>query len=107
MLHYDWPGNVRELKNTIERAIILSKGEIVGLDELPFSVIAKKTAVPSTGGSLRDKLHYYEKMLISEALAKSKYVQTHAADMLGISEKSLRDKMKKLHIPSARQRRST
>ena len=46
-MNYDWPGNIRELQNMIERAVALSKSEIINVDELPFPVPVEEFAALS------------------------------------------------------------
>jgi len=89
LLAYDWPGNVRELENILERAIILSSGPIIRLEDLPFT-----SFIPS-GTKLPDVLELIEKRMITQALAISGNVQTRAAELLGIEKNLLKYKMKK------------
>lgn len=95
---YDWPGNVRELENTIERAVVLSEGSVIGL----ASVSLLDTGVSKPGGLPSAKLHanieWAEKESIRQALEKAGSVKKDAADALGISQRALSYYLKKFHF---------
>jgi DNA-binding NtrC family response regulator len=92
---YDFPGNVRELRNMTERAIILSKGNLLGIDDFPI----KKHSVHHKD-SQKDivNLRTSEIQIIQKALHSVKYNQKAAADILGITRDALIRKMKKYNI---------
>jgi two-component system NtrC family response regulator len=94
LLRYDYPGNVRELENLVERAVVLTRDEVIGLEDLPLSVKETERVV-SDGPSLPAVVEGLERRMIREALARADGVQTRAAEMLGISERVLRYKLKK------------
>ncbi len=102
LLRYDYPGNVRELENIIERAVVLSKKGVITGADLPIPVrMAMQGNRLSTGrprGSLNDTLDTVERGLILDALKESGGVQTRAAELLGISERVLRYKLKKYKL---------
>jgi DNA-binding NtrC family response regulator len=88
---YPWPGNVRELQNTVERTTILSRGEQIGVEDLPAEV-RQGTALgsgpvklPAEGVSLEQ----VERDLIAQALARTGGNRTRAAELLGISRHTL------------------
>jgi len=92
---YDFPGNVRELRNMTERAIILSKDNILGIND--FRVKLQEPL--SQEGQLNSiNLKINEINLIRKALKKSKFNQQEAADALGIHRDALSRKMKKYNI---------
>ncbi len=101
--NYEWPGNIRELENVIERAMILSPHETIGLADLPktFQDTADNAlrleGVP-TDASLSDILAAVEKQLIETALVKANFVQAHAAQLLGIGKSGLNQKIKKYNM---------
>jgi DNA-binding NtrC family response regulator len=92
LLRYDYPGNVRELENIIERAVVLTRDDVIGSSDLPLTV-----QDPEVDGDRETNLTVavegLERHMIREALARSDGVQTHAADLLGISERALRYKL--------------
>jgi two-component system NtrC family response regulator len=99
---YSWPGNVRELENVIERALVLSRGQTITLEDLPPEV-RKASPVedsfdpsPFSGDkNLADTLDALEERMIRQALKKAGNVQAQAAKTLGISRSNLQYKMKK------------
>ncbi|MGQ9778014.1 MAG: sigma-54-dependent transcriptional regulator [Thermodesulfobacteriota bacterium] len=104
MVNYDWPGNVRELENLIERVVALTSNEYIQSDELPlpFTSFSKsnglKESVLSGKISFTKAEEEFEREIILDALRKTKFVQSHAAELLGISRRILKYKMDKLGI---------
>jgi len=90
---YDFPGNIRELENIIERCIIMSNSETMDLDLLPDLKQSIKTENHSAA-TLDVKEN--EKMLIMEALNKAGGNKTLAAKILGISRKTMHNKIKEM-----------
>lgn len=103
LIRYAWPGNVRELMNTIERAVVLSRSDC--LDEADFGALTENPAdAGSMAGSgldlsLDGSLERIERDAISQTLALSGGNKSEAARRLGISRKTLREKMKKYALP--------
>jgi DNA-binding NtrC family response regulator len=97
-MDYDWPGNVRELENTIERAVILCPYDTVTPNYVPKKLMdsIRSNSVSIIGNELN--LIGMEKKIILTALDKSGWNQSKAAQILGISRKQLRTKMKNLGI---------
>ena len=94
LLRYDYPGNVRELENLIERAVVLTRDEVIGKEDLPLIVQEPETD-DTQDPSLPAAVEGIERQMIREALHQSGGVQTRAAELLGISERALRYKLKK------------
>jgi formate hydrogenlyase transcriptional activator len=97
---YGWPGNVRELQNVIERAVILSEGDICVVDETWLKRPSSHRAT-SPSFALSGVLHKREREMIEAALAASKgrvSGSTGAATKLGIPTKTLDSKIKRLGI---------
>jgi len=104
MMNYEWPGNVRELENLIERVIALTPNEHIQPNELPLSLINISKINGLKEYILDGKVPFlkaeeeFERGIILDALKKTNYVQSHAAEMLGISRRILKYKMDKLGI---------
>lgn len=95
ILKYSYPGNVRELENAIEAAVVLSRGEAIEADDLPANFGSGRGSVKSAAQTLPELLEVYEKSLVMEGLKKSGGNKSEAARILGISEKNIRDRLKK------------
>ncbi|MFA6438881.1 MAG: helix-turn-helix domain-containing protein, partial [Bacteriovoracaceae bacterium] len=92
------PGNVRELENIVQRSVILSRSDIITTDDLPLvvrSTAKESTLKPTSQGSFEEQIETMEKELIFEALRTSGNNQSKAAEQIGISERTLRYKLKK------------
>jgi two-component system response regulator AtoC len=104
---YGWPGNIRELRNTVERSLLSCQGQTIDVEDLPSAIMADSG--PTSGGArfaltkmgeknLDHWLEEVERGAILEALSQCKGVQAHAAKRLGVSERSLWHRIKKLNI---------
>ena len=97
LIKYDYPGNVRELENILERAVVIGRDEIISVEDLPFledSLTAAEEGKKAEG-LLRGTMEEMERKMIVEAMEKAGDHQTRAAEILGISERMLRYKLKK------------
>ena len=96
LLKYDYPGNVRELENILERAVVIARDEYITINDLPFkNDLLNEHGKKKISGSLRESMEELEKVLIAEAMEKNLNNQSKAADLLGMSERMLRYKLKK------------
>jgi two-component system response regulator HydG len=91
---YSWPGNVRELENMVERAVVLSKGNLLTQQDLPESV----HEIPKTEGDripipIGMPLEEVEKLLIKETLKRSGGDKTLAAKLLGVAPRTIYRKL--------------
>jgi two-component system response regulator AtoC len=86
---HDWPGNIRELRNVVERAVALSNGNRIGVGDLPSSVRGGARA-PSS------------KERVVQALAECNGNQTRAAELLGVSRRTLINRMIEYDLPRPR-----
>lgn len=90
---YHWPGNVRELKNTIERAVILSTRSTLQLDDLPQRIIEPENGTLDIRIPIGTTLVASERQLIYKTLEFASNNKTKAAQILGISLKTLHNKL--------------
>ena len=91
---YGWPGNVRELEHVVERAVLLASGPVIRatdlqLDEEPAPAAPSEIAISLAGRTV----HEVERQLIFETLERTNNNRSHAARMLGISVRTLRNKL--------------
>lgn len=104
LMDHPWPGNVRELENVIERAVVLSTGDEVGVDLLPPSVRTPKSSsmlaphFPRNGMSFKEAVSAYERQLLVRALKASGGVQKRAAEALKVKPTTLHEMMKRLKV---------
>ncbi|MFT9493442.1 sigma-54-dependent transcriptional regulator [Anaerosolibacter sp.] len=99
MINYQWKGNIRELENVIERIVILSQGDKVKKDALPKEIlISNHDIVPFMLPEEGVQLDYVEKSLIEQALNRTDYNQTQAANLLGITRHTLMYRMEKYNL---------
>lgn len=101
LMKYNFPGNIRELENIIERAVVLTRGNLITLSDLPLHIRGFKEELsrPVLGkGTLPEQVEAVEKELIYDALRESAGNQTKAGKLLGITERNLRYKLKKYNI---------
>jgi DNA-binding NtrC family response regulator len=110
LIDYPWPGNVRELENAIERAVVLSTGEVLTEELLPGTVRQRGEAaaaaglpppvLPPNGISFKDAISQYERQIIIRALQSCGGVQKRAAELLQVKPTTLHEMMKRLNISS-------
>ncbi len=91
LLKYPWPGNVRELENIIERAMILTDGDVISMEHIATSgdIPDISSSMPAMGATL----HELEKNLILSTFIRVAGNRTKAATLLGISIRTLRNKL--------------
>ena len=100
LIGYSWPGNIRELRNVLEQASILSENGVIEIHHLPDDIFKKQNLLGETSDNmaLDAKLELIEKEIIIDALKKTGGIQVKAADILGINQRSLWHRIKKLQI---------
>jgi putative PEP-CTERM system response regulator len=106
LMAYDWPGNVRELENAIENAVVMCDNHIIDADDLPpYLQGRRRTDSPllqiineQNDLSYREKLEACERELIRQALAEAGNNKTRAAEKLGFTLRTLRNKLNKYNL---------
>jgi len=103
LLRHSWPGNVRELMNSVERGVVLSRGEY--LDETELSLLLPGaapspagTAAPPIPGSEGHSLETVERETILNVLEASRGNKSEAARRLGITRRTLHQKLRKYEV---------
>ena len=86
---WQWPGNVRELENATERAVVLSRGEIISLADLPRQIRAHKAAPDNLTFSVGTPLKIVERRMIEATLTQVGGDKTLAARLLGITARTI------------------
>jgi DNA-binding NtrC family response regulator len=105
---YDWPGNVRELKNAIERAMVLSRGEEVGADDLPEEVIKGVPMLPKNSNDgadlgmsetdFREAKRKFEVAYLRRQLSAHRWNISRTAATIGLHRQSLQERLRELGI---------
>ncbi len=99
LVRHDWPGNVRELENVVERAVIMCKGEVIAVGDLPEKIQeGHHDAEAKFGINPGITLSDAEKQLIHETLKITGGNRTRAAEILGITRRTLQNKIKEYEI---------
>lgn len=94
LINYPWPGNVRELRNTIERAIITCESELITPKHLSMKIVERPIQVSEEiGVKIGTTIDEMEKALIIKTLSSVNQNKTKAAQILGISLKTLHNKL--------------
>ena len=93
---YHWPGNIRELRNVVERAVILSRGSLIEPENLPSDLSKPPVPEPGTAGLTPGMtVDEAERKLIELTLAHTRDNKTRAAEILGVTVKTLHNKLKR------------
>jgi len=105
---YDWPGNVRELKNALERSVVLSRGDEIGVEDLPGEVVHGESASLKHRGDehdngigerdFREAKRKFEVAYLTRQLAEHRWNVSRTAATIGLHRQSLQEKLRELGI---------
>jgi transcriptional regulator with PAS, ATPase and Fis domain len=105
---YDWPGNVRELKNALERSLVLSRGDEIGVEDLPGEVVhGESTSLKHRGDEhdngigerdFREAKRKFEVAYLTRQLAEHRWNVSRTAATIGLHRQSLQEKLRELGI---------
>jgi len=100
LMRFSWPGNVRELENVIERAVILTRGDLISPSDLPENININKDENENAKTSIEygQTLKDVEKQMILRTLDEKNGNRTRTAEILGISRRTLQIKLKEYGI---------
>jgi len=106
LLSYPWPGNVRELRTAIEHGVVMSNDPVIDVRHLPQFLVSKPAPPPQSPASPKNtldataefNLHALEANTIRAALATANGNRTRAADLLGVSRRTLQRKLQELGL---------
>src|SRR6267143_2075806 len=105
---YDWPGNVRELKNALERSVVLSRGDEIGVEDLPGEVVHGEAISHKHRGDehdngigerdFREAKRKFEVAYLTRQLAEHRWNVSRTAATIGLHRQSLQEKLRELGI---------
>ncbi len=105
---YDWPGNVRELKNALERSVVLSRGDEIGIEDLPGEVVHGEAISRRHSGEeldngigerdFREAKRKFEVAYLTKQLASHRWNVSRTAATIGLHRQSLQEKLRELGI---------
>ncbi|MFQ3619915.1 MAG: sigma-54-dependent Fis family transcriptional regulator [Spirochaetales bacterium] len=98
LLSYSWPGNVRELENTVERAVVITKEEVIGPQDLLLPMEQENRPESYEGKPFKDALLSFKKSFLTHTLQQHNWNQTEVARRLGIQRTYLSKLIKDLEI---------
>lgn len=92
LMSYSWPGNIRELRNTVESCVVLARGKVIDVDDLPPQITEEKSA-STVDIKIGTSLDEAERILIMSTIDYCKGNKTRAAEILKIGRKTLHRKL--------------
>ena len=98
MRKYQWPGNVRELENVVERGVILSRGDEIGLDALPLKISEPNNTPPGGANGPVISLRESERIQVIRGLKQTRWNKSRTAKLLGVTRKTLDRKIKEFDL---------
>jgi transcriptional regulator with PAS, ATPase and Fis domain len=106
LVRYGWPGNVRELRNVLQRAVVLCGTGLLTREHFPPTMLKESTPASRPQGAAVAPIREMERELITRALEETNHDKRRAASLLGISLKTLYNKLAKYGIQSAKSGRT-
>jgi DNA-binding NtrC family response regulator len=106
LMQSEWPGNVRELENYIERVMALNQGDMLRPEPPPPDLARHRTMVSTRGKKLLDVIGKLERRMVRDALERARGNQSIAARELGLTEQSMRYRLRKYGLEGRRNRRT-
>jgi DNA-binding NtrC family response regulator len=106
LLTCNWPGNVRELENCIERAVVMARGDTIGVDDIALNPDITRMAHDDIAGQLVTdgfSVEDFERKLLVAALEKTNGNQSRAAELLGLTRRTLQYRMEKYDISAGKE----
>jgi len=101
LLNYNWPGNVRQLEAVIERTILLNEGDVIGVESLPMEIMTRPMMLGKIDFELPEEgicFEEFEKEMLVKAMVKSNGILGKAAQLLGMSYRTLQYRLNKFGI---------
>lgn len=106
LMQYNWPGNVRELENAVENAVVMAEGEVIQIEDLPgylqggrqLNDAKWKGILEQKELTYRERLDMFEKEIIRQAIEDCDGNKTRAAQKLGFTLRTLRNKVQKYNL---------
>lgn len=104
LMSHNWPGNIRELSNFMRRVLSLNRGAVIDAAcfDREFTPVAKQQPIPAGMPAPGMPISLLEKIHLENTLALARGNRTHAAEMLGISLRTMRNKIKEYGLPPRR-----
>jgi DNA-binding NtrC family response regulator len=96
LTRYDWPGNVRELENVIHRAVVLARGPVLHLQDVPLDVALPEAGprlTEDTGLPLREALDHFERQYVLRVLERVAWNVSRTARLLGVHRNTVLAKL--------------
>ncbi len=98
LMRYPWPGNVRELENAIERAVVMSSGEVIEVEDLPESLLESEPVTGSEISRFHETVQGIKRRLILETVESTRGNYTEAAKLLGLHPNYLHRLIRNLNL---------
>ena len=98
LINYEWPGNIRELRNVLESAVVLSKDQVIDIEDLPPYIANYENSSKIFKIEMPSKLELIEKNAIISTLKITKGNKSKASELLGITRKTLQNKLSAYNI---------